>query len=565
MPDNLMDKTTYGKINDQVTKHYKTIKIGENKDANNTSLFYEPSDSNDTGIAANPNSSTYSYTIDYNKYIQVGDADPSITRKDHYNALKELGPYNSTNENDIDMDALIEWSEKTNNGKLRYQDFAFCKRFGNYPNNRLAILRRYPYPIKDNIFDTKIKMKPMSTMLNWVSPEEFSSLMKFSFNEKWTGHNTDFMDFVKSYFTNNKAVAGLKSKFGDLNTTKVIGQEGVDFIEELVAYTFLSKLVTESGTKTSTASLLERFPEGNPNLIKEAQKRVVGGGGLSGEFSFDLEFEYVADRYLSSIDPAIAFLDLLGNAMRMSTSDSEFKLPPEVGDDFTNKLIAGDISGLVNTVLGSLTSVISGDSSTDTNTPSILDRITSKFKGEDPKPTNKTQPTASDEKTLGFGPNQIFKSLVSKYVEDIKAAYSVMTGAPSGLWHLTIGNPKSPILSIGDLVVKRSTITFGSELGYNDLPTSFKYSVTVASARNRGRQEIESIFNSGRGRIYKRVQTDGSIDPLDDALFIRQIRNRAAPPAKAPNTNSVGQTPTLSTPGLGSSVPVDTKSAQTTK
>ena len=79
-----------------------------------------------------------------------------------------------------------------------------------------------------------------------------------------------------------------------------------------------------------------------------------------------------------------------------------------------------------------------------------------------------------------------------------------MTGAPSGPWHIMVGNPKRPILSTGDMICKSVDLKLGSILSFNDLPSSITLDIQFESARNLGSQEIFERFNTGKGRTYAR-------------------------------------------------------------
>ena len=86
------------------------------------------------------------------------------------------------------------------------------------------------------------------------------------------------------------------------------------------------------------------------------------------------------------------------------------------------------------------------------------------------------------------------------------------TGLPSGIWHITMGNPKSPIISCGDLILSSSELKLGRELGFNDFPNEFSVEYTLESARERGRDELERIFNAGKGRVYTYLDSENNSD-----------------------------------------------------
>ena len=111
-----------------------------------------------------------------------------------------------------------------------------------------------------------------------------------------------------------------------------------------------------------------------------------------------------------------------------------------------------------------------------------------------------TQYLLADDKNI--------KQLQRTVLEQTKAE---LTGAPSGEWHLQVGNPFAPIMMIGNLWCTGTDIEFNDELSIDDFPTEFKFTCTLTHGRARDASDIQSIFNAGGGRIsypYK----DGVID-----------------------------------------------------
>jgi hypothetical protein len=131
---------------------------------------------------------------------------------------------------------------------------------------------------------------------------------------------------------------------------------------------------------------------------------------------------------------------------------------------------------------------------------------------------------------FGSGFSKLLKLAVTEdFIENWQVPASLLTGAPVGEWHLTIGNPCNPIAMIGNLVCDNVKIDFGDALGPDDFPTSLKATFTLSHGRDRERGEIESMFNRGDGRLYQSnlptysntqslanvALTDGSQQPVD--------------------------------------------------
>lgn len=392
----------------------------------------------------------------------------------------------------LSIEKLIKWSEKYPALQLRSQDFVYCKKLGYYPNNRLIVLRRFKGGVPDNLFDyfksdsSKLQYtQPLATMVTWLNPDE--EIIDMTFNENWKTFNESFLNVIKNA-KSNYTTSSKKSETPKEQKNREVSESYEDLGTALSLETLISK---DSSFRKEDGVPYTRSDSGNPNLIHQAMKREIGGGGLSSEINFSLKFEYEL-RYNKKIDSSIALLDLISNAMRMGTSESEFKynMPYLKESDIIKKLINGDMANFTDVFLEKLTQL----------TKDISQSVKEQLKNA----TNfLNNVKTSDIKNLA---NATFKNattyIISKYRESLKAALSADTGLPSGIWHVTIGNPKAPIISCGDLIITESTLKLGKELGYNDFPNSFEITYKLSSARPRGRQELIRIMNSGRGRLY---------------------------------------------------------------
>ena len=101
--------------------------------------------------------------------------------------------------------------------------------------------------------------------------------------------------------------------------------------------------------------------------------------------------------------------------------------------------------------------------------------------------------------------NLAIYALTEKFLENVVFPSSVLTGMPTGEWHLVVGNPCNPIAMIGNLICDNLKIDFGDVLGPDDFPTELTATISLKMARPRERGEIESMFNRGEGRLYQSV------------------------------------------------------------
>jgi hypothetical protein len=99
--------------------------------------------------------------------------------------------------------------------------------------------------------------------------------------------------------------------------------------------------------------------------------------------------------------------------------------------------------------------------------------------------------------------NIIAFALADDFISEIKVPLGLQTGAPTGEWHLVVGNPMNPIAMVGNLVCTGVSIEFGEALGPDDFPTEITATFTLKHGRDRERGEIESMFNRGDGRLYQ--------------------------------------------------------------
>ncbi len=497
----LRSKLQGAKNNTEKNQLTSKIENNTNKINNNTNVSTSP-----TGFDFDSNLSLFDRDamIDYGRYLNADGSVKSNWKEynksnDEYllnNTAKINSPvlfkdnslFSNSNNPDfsnegLSIPKLITWSEKYPALQLRYQDFVYCKKLGYYPNNRLIILRRFKGGVPDNLFDyyrkdtAKVEFtQPLSTMITWLNPED--EIIDMEFNENWESYNSSFISTIKNSINSMLK----KDTSSDGINVPTEGFEDLITSLSLDAFSNVNKnFKREDGVPYTRSSL------GNPNLINKAMRRKTGGDGLESNISFSLKFEYEL-RYINKIDPSIALLDLMSNAMRMGTSESEFKynIPFLKESDLIKGFVNGDISKATEMFEKNIKKF------TDDLSKNLTDIINN---------TKTLVKNTVDKGASGLLKNSV-EYIVSRYREDLKASLSVDTGLPSGVWHVTIGNPKAPIISCGDLIISNSRLKLGKELGYNDFPNSFEITYDLQSARPRGRNELIRIFNSGRGRLY---------------------------------------------------------------
>lgn len=79
---------------------------------------------------------------------------------------------------------------------------------------------------------------------------------------------------------------------------------------------------------------------------------------------------------------------------------------------------------------------------------------------------------------------------------------SLLSGDNVGLWHLTIGNPYNPVISLGNLIMTGATVTQTGPLGIDDFPSELKVTVKLKPGRSRDLTELSKMYTKGMGSLY---------------------------------------------------------------
>lgn len=393
--------------------------------------------------------------------------------------------------------SIIDYTSGIPSMRLRTQDFAYLRNYGVYPNNRLMVARRFKSPVEDDL--TSVTQEPISTLVSWFEGEK--PPLKISFGEQWENGQGNLVELLDSVLGNNKMIGG------GLKALDSFFKGGVPFsgFSEGLQYELLQQLgLTDKG--------LQNVPSGNPNLIQESKKRRLVGdsGGSSMTTKIDIDFETIYEqKFIGGSDPTLVYLDILNNILRFGGSESNFYINGKGGDlmrDFLNKfrkghwieamtVIVSSIIQLMSTVVEKLFGAIKA----------VGEAVAGAFTGE-------SDPVSS---IVSSALETIGGAVISKYRVQIGGIISSLTGESSTPWHITIGNPKSPIFSTGDMYTQNVTIELGEVLAFNDLPSSIKVSFTLSNARSLGIQEIFSKFNAGKGRSYENISKSAFESPVN--------------------------------------------------
>jgi hypothetical protein len=388
---------------------------------------------------------------------------------------------------------LVSWSEQPENGKFpyRYQDFVFLKWWKKIPLNYMITLRRYTMPVIDSVGSAeeakgevnKSVLTPAATAITFLGEDtgnKISTILgPIEAGLKWKEVKADVweVNFSGSPSQASSPVPGLAKIFGFLSS----GADGA-----------------KSQTGSAPPDPYNNGPYANKilgpvNVIDSTKAR---DRGLTFKHDFTLVFEYSA-RSIGGINSKAAMLDILGNLLLLTYNEAPFwggmnrYMPQGAGGNLDPFL--GGPAGRSAWLKGEPGDFFKAVSDQFTSALSNVGDAFSKFLDD---------PISGLKSLAGGAASSYMKLNTSGGKGFMQGIHSLLTGAPVGEWHVTIGNPMNPMMMVGNLICTNIKIELNDELGPDDFPTELKATITLEHAMPRDRAGIESMFNKGRGRIY---------------------------------------------------------------
>ena len=484
-----------------------------------------------------------------NSSTQTDTSSENQTTKEKWVQMKvNLAPQSKNIDlSDCSIDTLVKLSEQRATSlvggaciselgvaKYRYIDFMFCRDLGKIPNNHLLTLRKFTRPVGDNI-NTRL---PKSD-----TPYNFNQSMDVGRLVTWFGNGDNKLEDIIKY----NYVATFKqfdSKIQPVDSQE--DEESTGIIGKMVntinprynqamsqgrtgAHNFISQLggryLSTSYANFARGGQYERheiFTPYDNHKVYEPKNTIqsthVYEGKLTFSQEFTIKFSYKLRAY-DNINPRAAFLDLIGNILAVTYRSGTFwggsrmfrgAPPNKVGTakvnaflDRTfdtlggigNNLLSGNLD--IGGTLGSIWGAVKQIASDAFNTAKSLALGNTSTKGKSP-----LQVIGAIVKHTGLwsGVQGMIKNGLGRPA--VYALDSLLTGDNVGLWHLTIGNPRNPIMSIGNLIIDKSEITQSGPLGLDDFPTDLMVSVSLKHGRPRDSAEIQKMYKKGSGPIY---------------------------------------------------------------
>lgn len=432
---------------------------------------------------------------------------------------------------------LVQASKKGFFGKngYSYADFMYCKYLGRVPNNYLITLRRFPIPVGDGIMPSGMgstrkaswnkvsNTAPIGTMVTWlgVSGNEMSSILGYSYHmafqedqAKWEqvqnlgGGQTGPLNAMEAAL-NPKTRSLLQQGYN----TGGAGQEALGYMAGTASY--IGKMFHLPGANllgsAATAGPYDaqgalnaswddaRHIHGPIDAVKSTYRRSEEGLNMSQ--SFTVVFEYELKAY-NGINPRQAMLDLIANILSVTYTTGGFwgggykPMAVTQSNAFQNLKIFrthGTFSQMMDAFVDDLKQPVQRAVSTTANAGNWS--------------KNPLEALANVAKNAASFLNQIGGTIIGGLINALgrPAKYyypALLSPAPVGLWHLVIGNPKRPIMTMGNLIIKDCKITHDGPLGIDDFPTNLKVEISFDRGKPRDQYGIEQMYMGGESRIF---------------------------------------------------------------
>lgn len=460
----------------------------------------------------------------------------------------------------VSIAKLIEYFN-TNYPRISYtaQDFLYCKYYKQIPVNHLITLRRFPTPVNDNIFD--LKVTPGSddpkapTPKEGVDATQTAGVTAVTYMGEKTGNKLDdLLNF--SYGLNWKEV---KSEMEDISsgdggyTTQPfyskmggVGKATFDALKGISSRQKFAAQNMSTGDKLGTT--YANFVIGPVNVIDST---MIRDKGMKFSQDMKLNFDYEL-KSLNYVNPKIAMIDIISNMLTMTYNNGQFfgggqryygsagAVASQFGD--IKKLKQGDFSGYIG---------------------SVVNDVESGFKNVFGGGTGEFNLDNGIEGLLKVGKTMLGNMLGGFLSDNVgavsgtQATKALISGEPTGDWHVTIGNPLNPIVTMGNMYCDNSTMILGSGLGYDDFPMEVKFEIDLKHGKPRDKGDIENMFNAGRGRIYTSAQgeedilnlagediaTYGSVKAGNYTKGLSSTQGAAASSVKSDKINNIASNP----------------------
>ena len=410
-------------------------------------------------------------------------------------------------------------------GLARYkmQDFIYLKYYNQIPNNYMITLRRYTRPCSDHMFgldmpaidvnrmngyfDDYFALATAVTYMGEKTGNKLSDILKFDYGANWE----DREGKTESLQNPDGGLAAQMKNRSGISDDLLRGESRIggstSATGQMKSLWMMSAMAAGKGVGMSDVFASQHQYEGNTfnarygeNLygdVNVVNRVKIRSRGLTFSNNFSLTFEYSL-KSLKCVNPRIAMMDILSNFLILTGNYGTFWGGETIF--YGNRTIApqyGNPELLRQGKYGAYLRSLAGDVKEGFTKISQMGGETS---------GNFFQGLWNGIKNVGSG---FLQGLVGNFLGgnigvagEGLAPQALLSGAPSGFWHVTVGNPLDPIAMMGNMAVTKTTVQFSDALGYDDFPTEIKFTVDLEHCMPRDNSQIENMFNGAKGRFY---------------------------------------------------------------
>jgi hypothetical protein len=400
---------------------------------------------------------------------------------------------------------LVEASQKGFLGRetYDYSDFMYCKHLGKMSNNYLITLRRFPVPVDDYISSMGItddvrsnknfqsqNVQSVGCLVTWMGTpgNEMSNLLKYTVSMPFKPQEAEWQDGADAD-SQTKTFNGIAAMFDGAYRKQYMSGHAGGAANVVLGRFFPNIDAPPYSVRDFHASQDKNKVYGPVDAIKSTYMR--SEEGLKFDQDITVTFDYELRSY-NGINGRQAFLDLLSNILMVTYSTGTFwgggykGTGAHQNNIFTNLNLFkanGGVSDYINAIAKDYTTVSAS-----------IGNIFPKTLGE---------AVAAVKNAFNQLGGMIIAGHLNKFGRPHKVMLnSLLSPAPVGFWHLTIGNPHHPIMSIGNMILKQTTIEHYGPLGLDDFPTGIKVTCELTRGKPRDVRDIEKLYMHGNDRIY---------------------------------------------------------------
>lgn len=411
-----------------------------------------------------------------------------------------------------------------------YSDFMYCKHLGKVPNNYMITLRRFALPVDDYIGttgedeDTRLSRVSnqaacIGCMVTWmgVSGNDLSSILSYSYKMPFKLEEAEEQDKQASADEQATLLNGMFSIFDKKYREQYIAGEAGEAANAAFSHLGLNMMGNPPYKQHAAFRDTKSKVYGPIDSIRSTYVR--DDKGLTFEQSISLVFEYELKSY-NGINGKQAMLDLISNILNVTYTTGSFwgggfkGYASHQSNIFTNLNVfkaKGGFTDFIDAFAQDLTSLNKG--------------IKNAFSSENLEDTKDSIKSMAN--SIG---GMLMAGILNKLGRPQKTMYNaLLSPAPIGFWHVTIGNPKRPIMSIGNMVITNVKIEHNGPLGIDDFPTGLKVTVELDRGKPRDLRDIEKLYMQGTDRIYSSM-SDKVFDMYKNAeLYHNHKKDKTSP------------------------------------